>query len=181
MTSPLNRPRTLIAVSGCVAALVIAELLSGAGTVPSLDPVPPVPLATVTQPRVLTPIESFAVDAVQPAILARPLFAPGRRPPRAQASVPATALAEPPIKLVGTILSDRGRIAFLEVAGKSITRREGETVATSRIVEIEQGEVRLLPENGEMRVLRLAWGMKIAPTPAPSAPEPRPFAARKSR
>ena len=82
-------------------------------------------------------------------------------------NAPGTTVVEPSVKLVGTIVSDRVRIAFLELANKRITRGVGDSVGSSRVIAINPGLIRLQSGYGQINDVHLSWGTRIEPTSLP--------------
>jgi hypothetical protein len=183
---PLSRTaRAMVAVNICLVAVLAAEILDGIGAAPETDPIA-VPMAPVpsTVPHTVsssTVSESESLQTVAATIVSRPLFSPDRRPAPPKVDLAAaTTVVEPPVRLVGTIVSDHVRIAILEMAGKQEARAVGDSVGTSRIVGIDPALIRIQSGDGHISDVDLSWGTKIEPTPRPARPK-MPRVARFSR
>jgi hypothetical protein len=167
--------KAMLVAIACLAAILAAEILHGSDATQS-DPIgaPSARLPSVasdgrSSSRASVPT---SLDAAASTILSRPLFAPDRRPVPLGASAPEAAVVEPPAKLVGTIISDRVRIAFLELAGKQTALLVGDSVGSSRIIGIQPTRIRLQSSDGQLNEVRLSWGTYIEPTPRPPLLEP---------
>jgi hypothetical protein len=162
--------KAMLATIGCLAAVVAAEIFDERDAAPATDPAAPPPKAL----RSTMPATESANAALQigaSTIQSRPLFAPGRRPPPPRDTPAAAAVTEPPMKLVGTIVSDSVRIAVLELSGKQVSRVVGDNVGRSRITRIDPTQIRLESGDGQTSDLRLSWGTRIQPAlPPPLEP-----------
>jgi hypothetical protein len=165
----------LVVIVG-LAAILAAEILHGSDATPQSDSIG-VPLARLPS---IAPdgrsssraSVSTSLEIAASTILSRPLFVPDRRPVPLGARAPEAVVMEPSAKLVGTIISDRVRIAFLEQAGKQTALLVGDRVGSSRIIGIQPTRIRLQSSDGQMNEVRLSWGTYIEPTPRPPLLEP---------
>ncbi len=98
------------------------------------------------------------------AILARPLFSPGRRP---AAAAPTAALP----RLTGTILhgSDRSVIFAPIGGGKPVVAHEGTEVGGYKVQAIQAGSVTMSGPDG-VHVLRPAFGPQSTAIGTPALP-----------
>ena len=164
--------KAILIVNVCLAGTLAFEIFEGSNAMTPADPIK-VPLSPTASTASLgssssTVSVSEDLDYIAAKIVSRPLFAPDRRPVHPQvAGASANPVVEPPVKLVGTIVSDRIRVAFLEIADKRITRVVGESVGSSRIVAIDPGLIRLQSGYGQITDVYLSWGARIEPTPRP--------------
>lgn len=142
----------------------------------------------VTQPMVPAAIEHDRTQAVDmpaavprteevphaheiEAALARPPFAPARRPPAA--SVPVAGASAAPVPVAIAIAADR-RVVLLRVAGQErlVRARAGERINDWLVLEVLRDRVMLVDATGVLHPVPLA-GPGRAPVSAPtSAPAP---------
>ncbi len=106
-------------------------------------------------------------------ILARPLFAPNRRPP---ANAPAAAAAAPPPlpRVTGILIDGKSRsVIFANPGGRPVVVPEGGTMNGFRVQSIDTGQVVLSGPDGP-RTLRPSFDPQPAasapPAPAPGLP-----------
>ena len=90
------------------------------------------------------------------ALLARPLFSPGRRPPPPAA--PAVVQTEPPPRLAGTLVGPFGKRAVFAGAGKLVSAGEGDSLGAWMVRAITAGSVVLARPEGwrELHVAPMA-------------------------
>jgi hypothetical protein len=126
---------------------------------------PPQAIVRTARP---TPPDAPPVSAWTGIVLARPLFAPDRRP---AASGPAAAQESLP-RLTGTIRSDDRMLAIFaapgstpNAAGKSVVVERSGTIAGWNIADITDGEV-TLQRGGRSAILHISF--INAPAAAPS-------------
>jgi hypothetical protein len=167
--------KVMLIANVCLAAIVVAEIFEGNDATPWADPIketlaPLSPKASHGNPPSMAGV-SADLERMASNIVSRPLLAPDRRPahPRVASGLGETAV-EPPVKLVGTIVSDHARIAILETAGKQKARVVGDSAGASRIVEINPGLIRLQSADGNISDVRLTWGTRIEPISQPAPP-----------
>jgi len=119
------------------------------------------------------------------AILERPLFSPGRRPPSpapaAAAPAPPPAYVAPPPRLSGVLIGPHGRSAIFagEDGGKSVSVTEGGRIGAFIVQAIEAGQVMLHGPDGP-RILRPSFAEAAADGSA-EAPEVQPSAVASRR
>jgi hypothetical protein len=157
---------------GCLGAVLGVEILRGDDGTARTGQTASALAGPVSAERASSRDEMAArLEIVASTLLSRPLFAPDRRP-AAQAAAHENAVDVPRIKLVGTIVSDRARIAFLELAGKQIAHVVGDKVGNKRITAIDQAGIEVRSDDGQMDEVRLSWGTFIEPTPPAPHLEP---------
>jgi hypothetical protein len=158
-------------VAGCI---VFGTILSVEIETPERVSVAP----NVTAERVdpLPVLQQLSTDAAAPpiaAILARPLFSPGRRPPQSKGSGAADDSGLADSRLAGIVIEPGHRYAIFAPEGaKLLTVTEGETVSGWRIDTISPREVSLSGPDGA-RTLQPKFDPNLAPPPEP-APMPAP-------
>jgi hypothetical protein len=171
---PPRAAKYFLAAIVSLSAILAAEILEGIGAAPRPPPID-VLLAqylsiAVHETQSLTTSASRSLEDAAAKTMSRPIFAPDRRPERqGGATISGIAIVEPPVKLVGTIVSDRVQIAILEVADKQIARVVGNRVGSSRIIEIDQALIRLESGDGRITDLRLTRGTRIEPPGRPAS------------
>ena len=126
-----------LAVAASLAGLVYAELAAPATILPTaIDTRAPM----ATMPSHPTASEPAMADD----LLARPLFAPGRRPAAIDQAAPAATETDIPPRLAGTLVTGRqSRIALLAVATSPALQavHEGDQLGRYRVVQIGPGTV----------------------------------------
>jgi hypothetical protein len=165
--------KVVLIMNICLAVTLAAEIFEDSDATPGLGPAEATktPLSSTVSSVYSSSTTNTSVDLeiVASRISARPLFAGDRRPPHRQVAVASRDIAEePPIKLVGTLISDHAAVAILEIAGKQMTRAVGASVGTSQIVRIDPGLIRLQSGNGQISDVHLTRGTRIEPVYQPS-------------
>jgi hypothetical protein len=158
--------RRVASLCGLLAALILVltwELMAperGADDPRSLEASPVAPSAAVATGSGEAPPPAFDADAladVAVAIIARPLFSPGRRPsggPSAAVTTTPGGAEHALPRLTGTIVGPAGgRAIFAGADGKSHTAAEGDAVGAFKVRTIDPGAVTLSGSEGD-RVLR---------------------------
>ena len=140
-----------------VPALIVAVAVQRARPDPALDgaPGPPHPLAA-TLPTSMPAIASAADRAA--AIVARPLFAPSRRPDATENGVTRPLGSATLPRLAGIVVTPAARIAlFAEVgAAHLLARHEGDLIGPFEIRAIAPGIVDAAGPEGLVR-MRVSW------------------------
>ncbi len=162
----------LSALAALLAALVVREVTSEA-SIP--DPAPQVAAAPAAS-RVAGPPGPSA-DQVA-ALLARPLFSPGRRPAAESRPPEAAARAVSLPRLAGIMVTAGTRQAIFapDAAGKAVVVGEGDTVGGFRVQSIHEGEV-TLQDGATLRSVQpryAAAGSAAPPAAAPFKSDPAP-------
>lgn len=128
-----------------LAGVVALELSSSLPLAPEVTAAAPaaLPAAAPAPPRFEPPPAGTFEE-----IALRPLFFESRRPfePMIAAEGGEAPIAEPTlaVELVGTLVTDQGRVALLQPAGQSASwRREGDKIAGWRIGTIERERITL--------------------------------------
>jgi len=165
--------KAMLVANVCLAAILAGEILSDTGAPPPTNSNANQLASSRSAASNVNSISTTNVPVdlamVASKIVARPLFAADRRPVHLQGvSAAGTTVAELPVRLVGTIVSDRIRVAFLELGDQRITRMVGDNVRSSRVVEIDRGLIRLQSSHGEINDVRLSLGTRIEPTAQPA-------------
>jgi hypothetical protein len=163
--------KALLAANVFFAALLAAEIWSGAGAPPPENPIieQPSQYTTAGANGKSSPAADHLAElpAVAAKITARPLFARDRRQHEPVAQMPI--VTEPPVRLVGTIVSGHVRIAFLELGEQRVTRGVGESVRNAIVIEIDPGLVRLQTGFEKVDNVWLSQGTRIEPPSQPAA------------
>jgi hypothetical protein len=125
------------------------------------DPAPALPLTIASVPPPIA------------AILARPLFSPSRRPPKADTGKVADDGGLADSRLAGIVIEDGRRFAIFAPEGaKLLTVTEGETISGWRVDSISPREVALSGPDGT-KTLQPKFDPNLAPPPPePEAPPP---------
>ncbi len=151
--------------------LVGAELFATAPVRPDDSPVSALAPIASPSPPVVAADPGSRIAANLATALARPLFAPDRRPPADTPSAfKAETIATP--KLAGTIIGGDGQrsaIVLLSSSDRPLTLHEGERVGRFTIVSIAPGRIEALGPAGPI-VVRIAFN-HAEPTP-PTPPQP---------
>ena len=124
-----------------LAAIIAAELAPA----PATPPLPEIAVPAMPDSPAAQPVPAGSSIGAVATILARPLFAPSRRPP----SAPATATAAS-LRLSGTIVGPSGRRAIFEPAGggKPVVVRVGDRVGSEIVRAITPGTVLVVGADG---------------------------------
>jgi len=154
--------------AGVLAVLLVLEWLPAA---------PPPPVKPLVTPHVATANngEADARDAGEWAdtILARPLFVPGRKPPRTTPGQRAAALSGLP-RLSGIMITGSGRRAiFAPDSGKPLVLSEGASLDDSTIKAIHADRVIISGPKGDI-VLRPTYARAGGGGTAPMVPNFQP-------
>lgn len=162
----------LLLLAAALAGTIALELRSQPtddSAMPAIQPRPPVPAASGAILAGSGGAEAMA------AILARPLFAPDRRPPSA-----GTAAAPPPPaplpRVTGILIEgDRRSVIFAAAAdgARPLVVGEGGQVNGFRVQSIKAGEVTLMGPDGA-RTLRPSFDARAPAAAAAAAPGPVP-------
>jgi hypothetical protein len=150
------------------AAAAVLVILLAVEWLPSSDPVVPVPTAPVHVHGATTDAESVARDTADwaNAIVSRPLFSIGRRPPKVTEhnhTVTSTGLP----RLSGImIMPGIRRAIFMPETGKPMTLGEGGSVDDYTIRRITADQVYLSGPKGDM-VLHPAYDSRVGGTVTP--------------
>lgn len=185
--------RNVVIIGAAAVALgtaIIAEWIALAplGTLP-LTPARVFDWMEQRPPAKPNPVQMQAQVA---ALLARPLFTPGRRPTTLDAA-PASASVELP-RLAGVMVSAQGSSAVFAGAegGKAIVIGTGASIGDFKVQKIEAGQVTLIGADGGTRLLRPSFDPGRLPAradiPGPrnaavntiTAPRPRPAVVTRS-
>jgi hypothetical protein len=173
MTVPLP-PRSMLVFGGLAAlAIILASVIllelsmdfrnSAPMMLSSAARVTAVPTGHVTGP------DPDQVARWAATSLARPLFAPGRRPPAQGAATKSDTPVEDPPRIAGTMVTPAGRRAIFAARGdKPLVVGEGAQVGAFTVQSIKAGQVTLLGPGG-IRVLSLTFDPD-APMPPAQAP-----------
>lgn len=141
----MNKPLALLAVF----ALEAACILHGLARLTEVEAPPPLP---VPPPVVARPAAPQRTPVSVEAMLARPLFTPGRVPVRRDRA-PAPVLATPP-RLTGLIVAERhGKAIFAGSDGKPIVLGEGGRLGPFTVMAVRPDGVELDGPPG-LRMLR---------------------------
>lgn len=136
--------RLLALTNALLATAIAAEVLVPAGeTTPAMTAVAYRPLATSALPA---PTEASR-HAWLPAVLARPLFAPDRRP------ATGTIATDPGLpRLSGIISTPTGTVAIFQSAtdGKPVLARSGDQIAGWQVAAVEPDAVTLRKAGARM-------------------------------
>jgi hypothetical protein len=131
------------------------------------------PSAIAEQPEPLPNLHQLPVVAAAPpiaAILARPLFSPGRRPPQSNLGNAADDSGLADSRLTGIVIEPGRRFAIFAPEGaKSLTVTEGEIVSGWRVESISPREVSLSGPDGT-KTLQPKFDPNLAPPPEPTPP-----------
>lgn len=124
--------------------------------------------------------ESYGLPAIDEysAMVDRPLFVEGRRPPEAdEASAQASAMQTPlTLKLMGVVFTPKEKLALLvDPKGKYKRARKNSVVDGWKLVEVDQDKVVLI-QGEEQKELRL-----LKPKPKTGAPGKAGHTAKKPR
>lgn len=164
----------MAALALCAACVIGFELRPGRTVV--------APLAVrADQPTVRGGSGESAAEAagLRQSLLARPAFAPGRRP--ASVTPPAVAVAAPSMpRLIGIVIDgdDRRAIFAPHEGGRSVALAEGGEFSGLKVLAIEPGGV-TVTGSGARRVLRPRFEQaSIGSEAAAPAPPPSPVTAR---
>ena len=164
MTRALPLSALLVALAG----LVALELRGRADDRIVAEPAAP-PTAAAPHATAVTPGTSAAELQT---ILARPLFAPNRRPPSVAAG-PAVAGAPPPSlpRVAGILLDGNRRSVIFAAAGdvRPLVVNEGGEVNGFRVQSIEDGQVTVVGPDGP-RVLHPTFDQNPPQAQAPAGP-----------
>jgi hypothetical protein len=163
------KPGVLWALAGLLAAGVAAELVwpqsDGAGSVVPRAPQPV--LAAAAAPE--------NVGAWSAAILARPLFEPGRRPIAAATEARVAASRQEPPRLTGILVTAQGSHAIFAGEGEHSTiAGEGAKLGAWQVVAIRPGEVQMTGPDGD-RIVRPSFANAPAALSAQPQTDTRPF------
>lgn len=125
----------------------------------------PTPLRIPSRPVAGAGVQREALAA----ILARPLFSPGRRPAAAATAAAAPTAALP--RLTGTIVhgSDRSVIFMPAGGGRAVVAHEGMKVGGYKVQAIQAGSVTMSGPDG-VHVLRPAFGPQSTAIGTPALP-----------
>jgi hypothetical protein len=175
----------LLALSAALAGIVGLELATG----PFFVPEPPQKSAAVdtsTQPANELPVETQDISTFA-EIVARPLFAPSRRPPpvaSADSHVEASVAKSVTFDLIGVMLSNDRRIALLRprdaTKDKVLQASEGQTVEGWEVRSIKPTQV-VLARGDDSEVIKINDVAEhpgvndtslASRTPAPASGEP---------
>jgi hypothetical protein len=134
------------------------------------------PSTPVQRPDPAPALPQLTIAAIPPpiaAILARPLFSPSRRPPKADTGKVADDAGLADSRLAGIVIEDGRRFAIFAPEGaKLLTVTEGETVSGWRVDSISPREVALSGPDGT-KTLQPKFDPNLTPpAPEPEAPPP---------
>ena len=157
----LPMPPTPIALAAALAGTIAWELAAPHGAPPETLPV----AVAAALPVPATPLRDDA--GRQAAILARPLFRPGRRPASPAEAAPRAAEDLP--RLTALLSGPFGRRAiFAGANGRSTVVTVGSTLGGWTVQSIGAATVSVAGRDGE-RTLRLAYGAGAPEPPRPPA------------
>lgn len=130
-----------------------------------MNPVPPSAGLQATLAAAAPAAVSHRQDWVQ-TVLARPLFAPNRRPPAGLAAAPASLP-----RVAGILVNGNSRSVIFAAAGggKPQVVAEGAEVAGFRVQSIESGQVTVVGPGGPL-VLRPSFDPSPRPAAVPQLP-----------
>ena len=162
----------LLALAAGLAGLIALELRPDSGDDGAM-PAHPAPLMAAPLLAVLPgQAPSANRQAWVEAVLARPLFSPGRRPPPPGAAAPGAAPAALP-RLSGILMDGGSRRAIFAGAtdgARPTVVAEGAEISGFRVQSIEAAQVTMLGPDGP-RVLRPSFDPRPpAPAAAPAPP-----------
>lgn len=159
-------PWLLLSLLVALSAVVALELQPRGGDEDSMTE-PPARVATLPAAPTPPAANNHTQEWVE-TILARPLFAPNRRPPANAPAAPAAA-APPLPRVTGILIDGNSRnVIFANPGGRPVVVPEGGSMNGFRVQSIETGQVILSGPDGP-RTLRPSFD----PQPAsPSSPPP---------
>ena len=167
--------RAWILLGGSVCALVALITAELAGfAAPQAPPSRDMAWAPPGQGTASPGIARESPERLAATALARPLFAPSRRPPPPGGATPVTAETAAPPRLTGTIVGGLGPRAAILVPPDSerpVVLHEGERAGRFTVVRIAPGQIEASGPNGAVR-LQLGAGRPALP---PALPEPAPI------
>lgn len=172
MTRGILAPAALALVAAALVAVIWLELSTHFRDSGAMTPTPAARLPTVTSGRLAAP-DPKRIARWAATSLARPLFSPGRRPPKV-AAAPGVGVASHLPRVAGIMVTPAGRRAiFAEKGTKPLVLGEGGQVAGFTVQSIQAGQVTVRGPEG-VRVLSPTFDPDAAAPTSPLGAAPRP-------
>lgn len=151
---------TALAMGGLLGLTVVLTSLAGGG-----NGAPPAPLPALSLPAAGP---GTTMGAAPGAVLARPPFTPGRRPPVRQTVQPATDNAQADLRLTGIITAPGGGVAMAidQRTQQPVTLRAGSPFQDWTVDTVTRDSV-TLRRGGETRLLTLPLARQAVTGPVP--------------